>query len=160
MSYTSSTNFVMIVNGVGIPARIVPGIIADAHLGIFNTFFICLSATAIAMWCWLAVHSIPSYYLWTVFYGIFNAAFQSLFPSVIAVLSDDITKTGTRLGMAFTAIGFSALVGGPIAGALLKEADGWYGAPIIWASASTMVGTALVLWARAWKWGCGWRTRC
>lgn len=155
MAYTTSLNLVILLNGIGIPARILPGIIADRYLGPLNTFLICCGINCITLWCWLSVSSIPSYYVFITVYGLFCAAFQSLFPTTIAAISPDITKTGTRLGMAFGAIGFSALVGGPLSGALLNANGGNYTAPICWASASTCAGWAFILSARCVKHG--WR---
>ncbi|KAJ4346291.1 hypothetical protein N0V95_005501 [Ascochyta clinopodiicola] len=143
MQYTESLNLVIIVNGVGLPARILPGFVADRFIGVLNMQVIALCFNIIMLWVWLSVDSIASLYVWVVFYGIAAGAFQSLFPSVIGAYSPDITKTGTRLGMAFTVIGFSALVGGPISGALLQAADGNYSVPISWAASSTVVGMCL-----------------
>jgi MFS family permease len=159
MAYTTSLNLVIILNGVGVPARVLPGYIADHYLGVLNTFWLCIMCTMVIFWAWLGVNSIPGYYAFITLYGLFSAAFQSLFPTTIAALSNDITKTGTRLGMSFTAIGFSALVGGPIAGAIVK-AEGGYVGVICWASVSTLVGALLIGWARACKHGWGWTKRC
>ncbi|KAF2267496.1 MFS transporter, MCP family, solute carrier family 16, member 10 [Lojkania enalia] len=159
MSYEVSLNLVIIVNGIGIPARILPGYVADQFLGVLNTMAICLALNVIMLWAWLGVNSIPSFYVFTVIFGLASASFQSLFPTTIATLSDDLMKTGTRLGMAFTTIAFSALVSGPIAGALLKLGGG-YTVPICWASASALVGTCLVVSARCIKSGRGLRIRC
>lgn len=160
MPYTTSLNLVMLLNGVGFPARILPGYLADRYIGVLNVLVICLIANIIILLSWLSVHSIPTYYVWTVAYGLFGAAFQSLFPTTIAAYSSDITKTGTRLGMAFTVIGFSALVGGPISGALLQVAGGDYRVPIAWASASTVLGTLLCVVARCVKFGWKVWIRC
>lgn len=160
MPYTTSLNLVIILNGVGLPARILPGYIADRYLGVLNVLIIALFGNIIILWSWLSVKSIANYYVWTIFYGLFAAAFQSLFPTTVAAYSSDITKTGTRLGMAFGAIGFSALVGGPISGALLQAGDGNYAVPIAWASASTVAGTALCVTARCVKFGWKVWIRC
>lgn len=160
MPYSDSLNLVIILNGVGLPARILPGFIADRFIGVLNTFLLCVFGSTVVLFGWLGVHATPSYYAWTVLYGLFSASFQSLFPTTIAAYSSDITKTGTRLGMAFTAIGFSALVGGPISGALLDAADGSYVAPICWAGASSCMGLAMIGYARVHKFGASWRTRC
>ncbi|KAF2474911.1 MFS general substrate transporter [Lindgomyces ingoldianus] len=143
MPYATSLNLVMILNGIGIPARVLPGYIADHYIGVLNTFSCCLLLSIIMLWAWLGIHSIASFYAFTAIYGLAAAAFQSLFPTSIAALGNDIMKTGTRLGMAFTVISFSALVGGPIAGALLKAAGGSYVSPICWSAANTVVGMAL-----------------
>jgi MFS family permease len=160
MPYTASLNLVIILNGVGIPARVLPGFIADRYIGVLNTLAIALFTNVVLLWCWLSVNSVAAYYIWVVFYGMAAAAFQSLFPTVIGAYSSDITKTGTRLGMAFTVIGFSALVGGPISGALLQAADGDYTVPISWAASSTVVGTCLCISARCIKHGWKVWIRC
>ncbi|KAL6708783.1 hypothetical protein ACN47E_002479 [Coniothyrium glycines] len=160
MPYTTSLNLVIILNGVGLPARILPGYIADRFIGVLNVFAIALVANIIILWSWLSVKSITTYYVWTVSYGLAAAAFQSLFPTTIAAYSTDISKTGTRLGMAFGVIGLSALVGGPISGALLQAAHGDYTVPIAWASASTVLGTALCITARCIKFGWKIWIRC
>ncbi|KAF2015820.1 MFS general substrate transporter, partial [Aaosphaeria arxii CBS 175.79] len=154
MSYNASLNLVMIINGAGVPGRIIPGYLADRFTGVINMFILCLMSNLVVSWSWLAIDSIPSYYAYVTIYGILIASFQGLFPSTVAAYSNDITKTGTRLGMAFTVIGFSALVGGPISGALLR-AGGGYVAPICWSSASQTVGIGLIVAARVRKHG--WR---
>ncbi|KAJ4344708.1 uncharacterized protein N0V89_012452 [Didymosphaeria variabile] len=120
MPYTQSLNLVIILNGVGLPFRILPGFVCDHYLGPLNMFSLCTFFATVILFCWLGVNSISTYYTFIAFYGIFAAAFQSLFSTAIMSLSHDITKTGTRLGMAMTVIGFSALVGGPLSGAILK----------------------------------------
>jgi predicted MFS family arabinose efflux permease len=152
MPYTQSLNLVILVNGIGVPARVLPGFVADRYLGVLNTFFLCIFLCATVLWAWLGVSGIPGYYAFITLYGVFSAAFQSLVPTTVAALSSDMTKTGTRLGMALTAVGLSALVGGPISGAMLKSTGG-YNAPIYWASASSAVGVGLCWWARCVKHG-------
>lgn len=159
MPYNSSLNLVIVLNGVGLPARILPGFLADRYLGILNTFSICVLANAIMLWAWLGVYNIPSFYAFTVIEGLVSASFQSLFPTTVAALSSDITKTGTRLGMAFALLAIAALVGGPISGALLRVGDG-YLVPTCWAAGSAVVGMGLVWCARGVKHGWSLRTRC
>ncbi|KAF2876431.1 major facilitator superfamily domain-containing protein [Massariosphaeria phaeospora] len=158
MPYTTSLNLVILVNGVGLPARILPGYIADRYLGIINTMILCLLANVIMLWCWLPIKTIPSFYAFTVLYGLFSAALQSLFSTVIAAYSDDIMKTGTRLGMAFGVMGFAALIGGPISGALVRS--GGYRVAMCWAGACCMIAMGFCIAARVAKWGWGWRTKC
>jgi len=155
MPYTESLNLVIILNGVGTPARILPGYIVDRYIGVLNVMILSLVFNIIVLWSWLAIESIPAYYAWAVAYGIASAAFQSLFTTTIAAYTTDITKTGARVGSAFAVIGLLALVGGPISGALLLAADGNYTVPIAWASASTCVGTASCAVARCMRFG--WR---
>ncbi|KAH6611797.1 major facilitator superfamily domain-containing protein [Boeremia exigua] len=159
MSYTASLNLVIILNGVGLPARVIPGYVADRCIGVLNTFALCLVANVVILWCWLAVKSIPAYYAYIVVYGLSAASFQSLFSTTIAAYCHDIANIGTRLGMAFTGMGVATLVGGPISGALLKM-GGSYVAPICWNAALMVVGTGLVVAARVWEHGWGLATVC
>lgn len=158
MPYTTSLNLVILVNGIGIPSRLLVGVLADRYLGVMNTITLSLIVDAIAIFSWLAVRTSSQCYVFIVFYGLASAAFQALFPTSIAALSNDITKTGTRLGMAFAVIGFAALLGGPIAGWAIK--GGGYNAAICWAGASTLVGMGLGICSRGLKYGWGLRTKC
>ncbi|KAF9730495.1 hypothetical protein PMIN04_000483 [Paraphaeosphaeria minitans] len=158
MPYTQSLNLVIILNGIGLPFRILPGFIGDRYLGPLNTFSICTFFASVILFCWLGVTSISSYYIFISFYGIFAAAFQSLFTTAIMALSHDITKTGTRLGMAMAVIGFSALVGGPLSGAILNASN--YTTTICWAGASSFMGWGLCTAARVWKHGWVVRKKC
>jgi MFS family permease len=159
MPYTQSLNLVILVNGVGFPARILPGYLADRYLGALNTFIICILLNAIIFWAWLGVSSIPGYYVFITLYGLFAAAFQSLLSTTVAALSSDITKTGTMLGMTFSTLGISALVAGPMSGAMVGGSGG-FTVPICWAAGSTCVGVGLCVWARAIKYGWGFRVKC
>ena len=158
MPYTTSLNLLILVNGCGIPTRVLIGLLADRYLGVMNTMTLSLLVDIIALFSWLAVRSSSQYYVFTVFYGLASAAFQALFPTSIAALSNDITKTGTRLGMAFAVIGFAALLGGPIAGWTVK--GGGYNAAICWAGASTIIGMGLGVSSRILKYGWSLRTKC
>ncbi|KAH7359784.1 major facilitator superfamily domain-containing protein [Pyrenochaeta sp. MPI-SDFR-AT-0127] len=152
MRYTASLDLVIILNGIGLPARVIPGYIADRYIGVLNTFSLCVLANVVVLWCWLAVESISAYYAYIVIYGISAAAFQSLFSTTVAAYCPDLSKIGTRLGMAFTGMGIATLIGGPISGALLK-ASGSYVVPICWNSALMATGTGLIIVARVWKYG-------
>jgi MFS family permease len=54
-------------------------------------------------------------------FGFFSGGLISLSPATIATLSKNTNEYGTRMGMAFTVCAFGALVGNPIAGALLPR---------------------------------------
>lgn len=59
----------------------------------------------------MAVDSATSFYVFTIFYGIINGAFQCLIPTCVARLTPDLNMVGTRLGMAFATVSFAALTG-------------------------------------------------
>jgi MFS family permease len=148
------------LNGVGIPARVLPGFIADRYTGVLNIFILILSSNIVLLFSWLAVHSLAGFYAWTIFYGVSAAGWQSLFPTAVSSLGTDLSKTGTRLGMAFSVISLAALVGGPIGGALLQADDGKYEGSILWAALNTAIGACFIIAARVYKYGWYWRIKC
>ncbi|KAM0718827.1 hypothetical protein Q7P37_005899 [Cladosporium fusiforme] len=159
LPYTASTTLVIIINGIGLPFRVLPPILAD-RFGPINTVTPILFGIAIVSYTWLAVKDATGFYVFTCFYGIFNAAFQCLIPTCVASLTPNLNMVGTRLGMAFATVSFAALTGPPIGGALQSVDGGSYVAPQIWASTSALLCGFLVLTARV-KLG-GWtvKTRC
>ncbi len=101
----SATNFLILVNGVGIPARVIPGVIAD-KFGALNVIVPINWSLIVVAWTWLAVNSVTGLYVWTVFYGFNVAGLQCLIPPVTALLTPDMRFIGTRLGMVFATMGF------------------------------------------------------
>jgi MFS family permease len=160
LSYTSSVTLVILLNGVGIPARVLPGFIADRWTGPLNIFSLLVFCEIILIFSWLAVNSLTTFYVWTVFSGVLAAGWQSLFPTAIGSLGNDLSKSGTRLGMAFSTISFAALVGGPIGGAILQADGGKYTGSIIWAGVTAAIGLCFVLGARVTKYGWNWKIKC
>jgi MFS family permease len=68
---------------------------------------------------WVAVQTGWGTITFAVLYGFISGGLVSLPPATIAELSKTPDEYGTRMGMAFTICSFGALVGNPIAGALL-----------------------------------------
>src|SRR5262249_54024899 len=130
------------------------------RFGIMNLFLPLVFINTVLIFCWLAVKDTAGFYTFTVFTGMFAASWQAMFPTCIASLSDDITKTGTRLGMAFSVVSFAALVGGPIGGALLGQDHGGYMPPQVWAGVTMVLGFALAVGSRVTKYGYNWREKC
>jgi len=160
MSFESSVNLIIAYNAVGVPARLFSGFVADRYFGVLNTFIPYVLVMAILTFCWLAVSSIPGYYVYMCFYGLFSAGFQSLFPTAITSLTPDLRKTGTRLGMAFSMLSFSGLTGPPLGGALLNTDGGRYLAPLIWAGTVMLLGACLTATARCYRYGSRLKVKC
>jgi len=153
LSYSNSIILLIVLNGVGIPARVLVGYIADRYLGALNTLIPVLLYVNILAFCWMGVTSQTSLYVFVSFYGLGLAAFQSLIPTTVARMTKDISKVGTRMGMVFTFLSFASLVGPPIGGALLSADKGAYLYAQAWSGASAAVGTSLVLAARVYAFG-------
>lgn len=119
-SMSTPTDLLMVMSAVGIPARIIPGLLSDAYTGPLNLLLPCAFFTAITAYGWVGVANIPGLYAWAVIYGIISAGVQGLFPVALSSLTDDLKKLGVRMGMVLTIVSFAALTGSPIAGALVQ----------------------------------------
>lgn len=156
LNYSDSTTLVIIINGVGVPSRIIPPYFAD-RTGQMNILVPAMLCLTVVSYCWLAVHSIAGLYVFTVLYGLISAAFQCLIPSTVASITPSLNMVGTRLGMAFSTLSFAALTGPPIGGALQSAMGGSYTGASIFAATSMLVCFTLIAAARVTK--VGWKLK-
>lgn len=147
MSYGSASLLVTIVNGTGLPARILAPLIAD-RLGPLNVILPVSLLTAISAFSLLAVTSSGSLHAFAVYYGLFSGAFQSLMPTAAASISR-LDQVGTRLGMTFSFLSFAGLTGPPLGGLLQDEAG--YRAAQGWAAGCAILCTIFLVLARGFR---------
>jgi predicted MFS family arabinose efflux permease len=126
VSQTTGIQLLLVMNGVGLVARVLPNFIAEKFTGPLNLIIPYTIATGIVFFSWIAVDSASSLWAWAVVQGVANAGIQALFPVVLTSLTDDPKKMGVRSGMGFTVAGIAVLIGPPIAGALVQRLDGSY----------------------------------
>jgi MFS family permease len=147
MSYTDSLNLLLVMNGVGLPGRLVPNHLAD-RFGPINVFIPVATIVSACMFCWMAVKNTPGLYVWCAFYGFVAGGVQSLFPAALSSLTTDVRKAGVRMGMVFTIVSFATLAGPPIAGAIITASGGNYYGAQAFAGASLMLGMVFLVAAR------------
>ena len=150
---------VIVINGVGIPARIIPPFFAD-RFGPLNVILPMSFCICLVTWCWLAVGTVSGLYVFAVFCGLAQAGFQCIFPATMASITSRLDMAGTRLGMAFSLISVAALTGPPIGGAIQRANGGSFVGSQIFAAVLTLFTFALVLTARVVKGGWSWRSKC
>lgn len=148
ISQADSVNELLILNGVGLFGRIVPGYFADRYCGPLNILIPFAFVGGLLLYCWAAVSSKSGLVAFAIIYGFFAAGIQSLFPAVTTSLTTDLKKTGVRLGMVFSVIAFACLTGPPIGGALLQSDQGKYLYAQIFAGSCMMLGCASLVAAR------------
>jgi predicted MFS family arabinose efflux permease len=153
LSQSSSINLLIILNGVGFFARIVPGFIADRVTGPVNMFIFFGLSSGLILLCWVAVHDHAGLIGFSITYGIFGGGIQSLFPASVSTLTTDLKKAGTRLGMVFSVASFAAVTGPPLAGALIQQNNGNYLYAQMWGGASMIAGCLTLVAARIAKAG-------
>ncbi|KAG1758639.1 major facilitator superfamily domain-containing protein [Suillus occidentalis] len=118
ISQTVAFGVLSIMNAGSVFGRIVPSILADRDLASIVTY--------------------------SVFYGFFSGSWFALQTSCIAQISK-MEKIGVRMGMAYSLVSFAALVGEPIAGAILARDNGSYKGLIIFTGVSLLLSSLVSL---------------
>lgn len=137
ISREESINNLLIMNGVGLVGRLVPAHLADRYFGPLNILIPFVFSSGLLLFCWAAITDSHGLVVWALFYGLFAAGIQSLFPATLSSLTTDLKKTGVRIGMTFSIVSVATLTGSPLAGGLIQDRGGSY------LSAQMFAGTVL-----------------
>ena len=159
MSPSSSLNQLLVLNGIGIPGRILPAMLSDRTLGPLNTYIPLCVASGLLLYCWIAINSATGLYIWVVVYGIVGAGVQGMFPSALASLTTDLSKMGVRVGMVLSILAFACLTGSPLTGALIEKGNGSFLYAQIFGGTSLLTGSMIIAAARIAGTGYDWRKR-
>ncbi|EED16307.1 monocarboxylate permease, putative [Talaromyces stipitatus ATCC 10500] len=125
MSSYMAWGLVPILNGASLLGRTLPNYIADKY-GRFNVMtMMSLMSTVLTLALWLPGHNNAAMICFAAFFGFSSGGVIGLGPSLIGTISP-MNELGFRMGvfMAFTSIG--ALVGPPVAGAIISADNGSY----------------------------------
>lgn len=155
VSEATSIDLLMVMNGVGLVGRLVPNLLADKFTGPLNLLIPFSGVTAVVAYCWPAVKDMSGLWTFAVFYGLFAAGIQSLFPATLSTLTTDLKKIGVRMGMVLSIVAVAALIGSPIAGALISTDDGEYLYAQMFMGSAIIAGTLVLIGARVTKVGVG-----
>lgn len=112
-----------VMNAGSIFGRVIPGLVAD-KAGSLNTIIPCGVICAVLAFAWLGIENEGGMWVFSALYGTFSGAIVSLPPTIVALISPDMSLVGTRMGMCFTFAGLGLLIGNPIAGAILNIPQG------------------------------------
>lgn len=149
-SYTESLSVIIIINSVGYIGRIGPNVLADKYIGALNAMIPCALVSGILLFAWAGVHNTAGQIAFVVVYGLFSSGVQSLYAVALSSLTTDLSKAGTRMGMCFSVVSISTLIGPPIAGALIQADKGRYLYVQMWGGSIVFAG-GLVLVACKWS---------
>lgn len=152
-STTTSIDVLLLMNGVGILGRLIPNLTADRVTGPLNMLIPFSFTTGLIAFCWAGVHNLSGVYGFAAFYGLSAAGIQSLFPATLSTLTTDLKKMGARMGMIMSVVGIAALIGSPIAGALVSQGDGEYLYAQMFMGSVIVAGTLNLIAARTSKLG-------
>lgn len=138
-----------IINGLGIPGRIIPALVADRYFGgILNIYITFGIIAGILLYCWIAVKTYGGMIAFIVCYGLIGGGVQGTALSSLPMLTTDLSKMGVRSGMVLSIVAFACLTGPPLAGALIERDNGSYTYACAWGGTSLILGSVFVMGAR------------
>jgi len=129
--------------------RIVPGLMM-ARYGALPVFSIFILICGFFQFIWGAVHTLGGLMSFSFFYGFFGGGVAGIVPVACIEMSPSIHIAGTRVGMIFFIGSIGALVGNPIAGAILNgksSFDGvqaFSGAVLLFSSVAVLIAWELL----------------
>jgi hypothetical protein len=144
----TSLVLLLLLNGLGLPGRILPALISDAYLGPFKTLIPLSVASGILYLAWIRVDSLAGIFVMAVLFGIINGGVQAMAMAGLPFLTADLSKVGTRSGMVLSIVSVAALTGPPVAGALIQAGAGSYLPMQIWTGCVMIAGACFVAAAR------------
>ncbi|KAL6855697.1 MFS general substrate transporter [Trichoderma novae-zelandiae] len=111
---------VTLLNVGSVFGRLLPMYLSDKY-GVLNVTIFSTFASGILAFGWMGIKNLGGIAVFAILYGITSGATVTGTPVVIMTQSPDVSRVGTRLGMAFVFFGIAILVGTPIAGAIFGD---------------------------------------
>lgn len=150
MSPDLASYLLPILNGMGIPSRIVPGLLAP-RFGVLNLMILLTSTAGVLILAlWLPSSGDAAILCFAALYGFFSGPFISLLPAYVGQISPQPVY-GARLGALYLVVAVACLVGTPTGGALVgKSGDlAHYHHLIGFSGALVLTGslTLVIIWA-------------
>ncbi|OAK93457.1 monocarboxylate permease-like protein [Phaeosphaeriaceae sp. SRC1lsM3a] len=148
MSAALAGYLVAIVNGSSTFGRIIPAYLGDKY-GVFNVMIITtLFGSIFTFAVWLPAHTNAPLIAYAALYGFTSGCTFSIIPAMVASITSDMRKIGARIGTLYALSAVGALVGSPIAGAIVKRQGGDFEGLIVFSGTSIMVGVVLAIVSR------------
>ncbi|KAF2226737.1 putative monocarboxylate transporter [Elsinoe ampelina] len=113
---------VPILNAGSTLGRTVPNALSD-KTGALNILFPGALVCGALIFGLVGVNSVGGIVAIAVLFGFFSGVFIALPPVCIAILTQDKSRIGTRIGMAFGVLALAVLIGGPGGGGILGNGD-------------------------------------
>ncbi|PON22986.1 hypothetical protein TGAM01_v208241 [Trichoderma gamsii] len=114
------------LNASSLPGRIIPSFIADV-VGSLDTYIVVCALSSTSVFYWISVTNEAGNLAFAVLYGFWSGSVVSLGSVVLASITPDMSRLGTRLGMVAILKGIGSLIGPPISGAILRSTGKYIG---------------------------------
>lgn len=150
MSDSLSFHLVAIFNAGSFIGRLAGGGLGQV-LGQFNMLSFSAATCGVLIFCWLRIMSNAGLIVYAVLYGFFSGAVIGTMISTIPHLAPHPSMIGTYIGMMSGIVSFSALIGPPVTGEMVKHYGGYLQATVF-SGTVALFGSGLIFAAR-WKYG-------
>ncbi|KAF7335576.1 MFS general substrate transporter [Mycena venus] len=130
----------VIMNASSFIGRLTSGFFAES-LGIANMVAAAAGCGAVIILGMIGLSTIASVVVLAILYGFCAGVFITLMPPLVALLTEDMTELGLRMGVAFAFEGIGGLIGPPINGALLTANFIWW-RPALFSGLLGLIGFA------------------
>jgi MFS family permease len=147
-SATFAPYMLTFMNAASIIGRVFPGLLADYTSNPSLVMAGCAFISCILDFAWLGIRNFGGTVAYTVLYGAFSGGVVSLQPACVFMLTTDISRVGTRLGMSTLVAGLAVLVGSPVGGAILgtgSSSESKWNGLIGFAAACLLIGAVLIM---------------
>ncbi|KAL2106157.1 hypothetical protein VUR80DRAFT_7210 [Thermomyces stellatus] len=143
-----SPYLVTLLGAGSVLGRIGPNYLAD-KCGPINILLLSGFASGILCFGWMGIRNFGGIVAFAVLYGISSGGLVSVTPTAAVSLTPDLSVVGTRMGMQFFSTGIAAVIGTPIAGAIVGSGTyaRWMGA-IGYSGAGLFVGSLILVACR------------
>ncbi|KAJ7111176.1 MFS general substrate transporter [Mycena crocata] len=115
----------VIMNASSFVGRLCPGIVSQ-RWGVKPMITIASGCAAVLILAMMSIHNVASVVTIGMLYGFFAGCIVALMGPLLAILTDDLSELGARMGISFAFSGIGILVGPPIDGLLLTDAFIWW----------------------------------
>ncbi|KAI0672576.1 MFS general substrate transporter [Trametes maxima] len=138
-----TTYILAILNGGSTLGRILPLALADAlSVGVYTMLLPAILTSAALVFALFGATNTGGVVTVAALFGFSSGAYVSLIPPLLGALCTDLSELGLRMGLAFSLVGTSMLVGTPIFGALLAPPRA--GRALVWWKALVFAGVCIV----------------
>ncbi|KAJ7075926.1 MFS general substrate transporter [Mycena belliarum] len=115
----------VIMNAASFVGRLVPGFVAH-RWGVKTMITVASGCGAVLILAMVGIHNAASVVAFGVLYGFFAGIIVTLMGPLFAILTDDVSELGTRMGISIAFSGLGILIGPPIDGLLLTSDFVWW----------------------------------
>ncbi|KAF7343785.1 MFS general substrate transporter [Mycena sanguinolenta] len=133
----------VIMNAANFIGRLLPGLVVE-RFGILNMFVTAAACGAVLILCMIALGSVASVVVLGIMYGFCTGIYITLIPPLVAMLTNDISELGLRIGITYAIVGIGGLIGPPVSGALLTGRYVWW-RPALFSGLIALVGLAFFI---------------